>query len=229
MVRTFSFGVLITCSFGDEGVDPGSLSSLAARIAPFGVDALLVATSGSEGIEPVTALSAIAASNDLVLGAVISLGSGRNPGIVAKMATTLALLAPGRSALIFSADRADAPRQLLEAVEVAVSLRADGPLHAGGTEFFVRDAFNEPRPAPADALGIGVIVDQPTTELRSLSDLVIVRVGGNEALRTDPRVLPLFYEAVPRENGRGPLVVQAGGSSVDHVADVVAEIASRRR
>jgi hypothetical protein len=228
-MRTFSLGVLITGSLGDEGVDPGLLSTIATRIAALGADALFVATSMTNAIEPVTALAAVATSNDLVLGAVISLESGRNPAIVVKMATTLALLAPGRSAVIFETDRADDSPRLAEALEVAGSLRHDGPVRAGGAEFFVRDAYNEPRPAATDALGIGVIVDHVTPRLATACDLVIARAVERDPWSGYPKVVQLLGETMPVSSAGAPLVVQVDGNSVDHVVDVVAQVASRRR
>jgi hypothetical protein len=229
-MRTFSLGVLITSSRGDEGVDPGSLSTIATRVAALGADALFVATSMSNAVEPVTALAAIAGSNALLLGAVVSLESGRNPAIVTKLATTLALLAPGRSALLFESERPDGSSRLGEAVEVAASLRHDGPVRAGGADFFVRDAYNEPRPVAADALGIGAIVDRITPRLSAACDLVLARVieegqesGGHSV------VAPLLSEVMAVPSGYASLVVQVDGNSVDHVVDVVAEVASRRR
>jgi Luciferase-like monooxygenase len=229
MMRTFSLGVLITGSVGDGGVDPGSISALASRIAALGADALFVATSATQVIEPVTALAGIATSNDLVLGAIVSLGSGRNPSIVAKSATSLALLAPGRCALLFEGGADDEPR-LIEAVQVAAALMHDGPVRAGGAEFFVRDAYNEPRPADVDALAIGAVVSRPTPRLVSACDLVLARVleqdlGGDQR----SEVIPLVSETATVPSGIASLVVQVDGGSTDHVVDVVARLASQRR
>jgi alkanesulfonate monooxygenase SsuD/methylene tetrahydromethanopterin reductase-like flavin-dependent oxidoreductase (luciferase family) len=230
MMRPFSLGVLITGSVGDGGVDPGSISALASRIAALGADALFVATSPTQVIEPVTALAGIAASNDLVLGAIVSLGSGRNPAIVAKSATSLALLAPGRCALLFEGAGADDEPRLTEAVQVAVALMHDGPVRAGGAQFFVRDAYNEPRPADVDALAIGAVVSRPRPRLAAACDLVLARVleqdlGGDQR----SKVIPLVSETATVPSGIASLVVQVDGNSTDHVVDVVARLASRRR
>jgi hypothetical protein len=228
MMRTFSLGVLITSSLGEGGVDPGSISTLASRIAALGVDALFLASSEADVIEPVTALAAIAGSNDLVLGAIVSLGSGRNPAIVAKSATALGLLAPGRCALLFQSEADDDPR-LLEAVEVAVALMRDGPVSAGGAEFFVRDAYNEPRTADADRLAVGAIVSHPTPRLISACDLVLSRVFEGYGTDQDAKVLPLLGETAAVPGEIASLVVQVDGHSIDHVADVVASVVSKRR
>ncbi len=131
-MRTFSLGVMITSSLGDDGFNPSSISSLVSRIAALGADALFVTSSATHVTEPVTALAGIAAANDLVLGAIVSLSSGRNPAIVAKSATSLALLAPGRSALLFEDGGAGDDSRLAEAVQVAVALMRSGPVSAGG-------------------------------------------------------------------------------------------------
>jgi alkanesulfonate monooxygenase SsuD/methylene tetrahydromethanopterin reductase-like flavin-dependent oxidoreductase (luciferase family) len=228
MMRTFSLGVSITSSLGDDGVDPGSLSTLATRIAALGADALFVASSEIHVIEPVTALAAIATSNDLVLGVIVSLGSGRNPSIVAKTATSLALLAPGRCALLFDSGGADDDPRLAEAVQVAVALMQDGPVSAGGAEFFVRDAYNEPRPADPDGLAVGAVVSRLTPGLASACDLVLARetdLGSDQR----PKVVPLLSETAAVRGGSASLVVQVDGGSADHVADVVARLASQRR
>jgi alkanesulfonate monooxygenase SsuD/methylene tetrahydromethanopterin reductase-like flavin-dependent oxidoreductase (luciferase family) len=230
MMRSFSLGVLITSSLGEGGVDPGSISTLASRIAALGADALFLASSETDAIEPVTALAAIAASNDLVLGAIVSLGSGRNPSIVAKSATSLALLAPGRCALLFEGEGADDDPGLAEAVEVAVALMQDGPVSAGGAEFFVRDAYNEPRPAEEDRLAVGAIVSRPTPRLTSAGDLVLARIV-EQGPGTDQhsKVVPLLSETAAVPRGIASLVVQVDGGSTDHVADVVARVAAERR
>jgi alkanesulfonate monooxygenase SsuD/methylene tetrahydromethanopterin reductase-like flavin-dependent oxidoreductase (luciferase family) len=228
MMRSFSLGVSITSSLGDDGVDPGSLSTLASRIVALGADALFVSSSKSHVIEPVTALAAIASSNDLVLGAIVSLGSGRNPSIVAKSATSLALLAPGRCALLFEGGGADDDPRLAEAVQVAVALMQDGPVSAGGAEFFVRDAYNEPRPADVDALAVGAVVSRLTPRLASACDLVL---AWESDLGSDrgPKVVPLLSETDALRSRIESLVVQVDGGSADHVADVVAQLASKQR
>jgi alkanesulfonate monooxygenase SsuD/methylene tetrahydromethanopterin reductase-like flavin-dependent oxidoreductase (luciferase family) len=228
VMRTFSLGVSITSSLGDDGIGPGSLSTLASRIAALGADALFVASSKSHVIEPLTALAAIATSNDLVLGAIVSLGSGRNPSIVAKSATSLALLAPGRSALLFEGGGADDDPRLAEAVQVAVALMQEGPVRAGGAEFFVRDAYNEPRPADADALAVGAVVSRLTPRLASACDLVLARAA-DAGSDQHPKVVPLLSEMDAVPSGIESLVVQIDGGSADHVADVVARLASKRR
>jgi hypothetical protein len=228
-MRTFSLGVLITSSLGDAGVDPGSLSTLATRIAAGGADALFVATSATNAIEPVTALAATASSNDLVLGAVISLESGRNPAIVAKMATTLALLAPGRSVLVFETGQGANVRSLVAALEVAGSLRAAGPITRDASGFFVHGAYNEPRPPDVDALGVGALVDHPTPRLVSACDLVLVRANERDLVRGHPKTVPLLGETTAPARAVVPLVVYVGGGSVDHVVDVVGQVAARRR
>jgi hypothetical protein len=230
MMRTFSLGVLITSSLGDDGVDPGSLSTLASRIQALGADALFVASSESHVIEPVTALTGIATSNDLVLGAIVSLGSGRNPSIVAKSATTFALLAPGRCALLFEGGGADDDPRLAEAIQVAVALMQDGPISAGGAEFFVRDAYNEPRPADVDSLALGAIVSRLTPRLASACDLVLARVvETNLGSDQHPMVVPLLSERAAVPSGIASLVVEVDGGSADHVVEVVARLASERR
>jgi hypothetical protein len=221
---------LVTGSLGGGGVDPGSFSTIAAEIAALGADALFVASTATHVIEPVTALAAIAASNDLVLGAIVSLASGRNPAIVAKSATSLALLAPGRCALLFEGGNSDDDPRLAEAVEVAAALMHGGPVSAGGAEFSVRDAYNEPRPADVDAIAIGAIVWRVTPMVVSACDLVLARVGDQNLGTEQPRnVLPLVSETASVPSGVGSLVVQVDGDSADYVVDVVARLASRRR
>jgi Luciferase-like monooxygenase len=230
VMRSFSLGVLITSSLGDGGIDPGSIAVIATKIAGLGADALFVASSETEAIEPVTALSAIAASSDLVLGAIVTLGSRRNPAVVAKSATSLALLAPGRSALLFEGRGADDDPRLFEAVQVAVALRRQGPVRAGGAEFFLRDAYNEPRPADVDALGVGAIASRVSPRLKSACDLVLVRVAGEDlGAAQGSKIVPLVRETTAVPAGVASLVVQVDGASADHVAEVVAGMASRRR
>jgi hypothetical protein len=229
-MRTFSLGVRITSSLGDDGVDPGSISALASQIAALGADALFIASSETHLVEPLTVLAAIATTNDLVLGAIVSLGSGRNPAIVAKSATSLALLAPGRAALLFEDGGASDEPRLTEAVEVAVALMHGGPVRAGGADFFVRDAYNEPRPPEVDALAVGAIVSRLTPRLVSVCDLVLARVL-EQNLGTDhqSKLVPLISESAAVPTGIAALVVEVDGSSTDHVVDVVARLASRRR
>jgi hypothetical protein len=230
MMRTFSFGVMITGSLGDGGVDPGSFSALAAEIAALGADALFVASSETHPIEPVTALAAIAASNDLVLGAIVSLASGRNPAIVAKSATSLALLAPGRCAILFEGGEPDDDPLLAEAAEVAAALMHAGPVSAGGAEFSVRDAYNEPRPADADALAVGAIVWRVTPKVASACDLVLARVVWQDLGTEQPgNVVPLVGEMASVPDAARSLVVQVDGASADHVVDVVSRLTSKRR
>jgi len=229
MMQSFSLGVLITSSLGTDGIDPGSISTLASRISSAGVGALFVATSRINAVEPVTVLAGIAAVNDLVLGAVVSLESGRNPAIVAKSATTLALMAPARVALLFESDQAADSLRLLEAVEVAASLTLDGPVSAGGGEFFVRDAYNEPRPSEREALAVGVIVDRISPELAMACDLVLTRVDKvDPGVNSGANVVPVVGENTAIPISIESVVVQVDGASIDHVVEVVARMRSRR-
>jgi alkanesulfonate monooxygenase SsuD/methylene tetrahydromethanopterin reductase-like flavin-dependent oxidoreductase (luciferase family) len=225
-VRSFRLGVLVEVSRGSLGIDPAQMGSLVARVASLGVDALFVRSTSAFAIEPVTLLAGLAMSNDLVLGAVVPLASGRNPAIVAKLATTLAMLAPGRSALIFEADDDDG--RLLESVLVASALMSDGPVHAGGNTFAVRDAFNEPRSGREDLPAVGAIVSEASASLIEASDIILERSAAGETPSSGlHQVIRVVDEQTEALGMKMPIVVEISGCEVDHVVEVAARIAAR--
>jgi alkanesulfonate monooxygenase SsuD/methylene tetrahydromethanopterin reductase-like flavin-dependent oxidoreductase (luciferase family) len=180
-------------------------------------------------------LAALAIDSDLVLGAIVPLASGRSPAVVAKLATTLALLAPGRCVIIFEADGDEGA--LVEAVVVAKALFGDGPIDAGVDRYVVRGAFNEPRPRRADLPAVGAIVDVVTDSLVDVADVILARSArqpsfaraGQVIQLLDERVIQLLDERAPLSQPGESVVVEIGGGDLDHIAAVVAKISVAAR
>lgn len=171
-MRAFSVGVSIRVSTGKSGVSPADLAALARSLEAIGVEALFV--TAEPDLESITALAGIAPLCDLVLGAVIPLSSARLPTIVAKRATTLALLAEDRTALVFRDDVAENQVELLEAVKAASMMAGPGPLDFVGSTIRLVGAYNEPRPAESATLGVGAWTASPTPMLAAECDLLIL-------------------------------------------------------
>jgi hypothetical protein len=229
-VRTFSLGVLIKGSHGTDGVHPAVLAELASGLVGTGCDALFVTSALVDGVEPLTTLASIAISTDLILGAIVSLSSGRHPAIVTKEATTLALLAPGRTVLLFEDGAAGDSSGLVEAVVVANALRNVGPITAGGDFYRVRDAFNEPRPEGDEAQAIGAVVGaRVPEELSAVSDLILVRCGDGDDLEALPLpCVPLVGERHATASTDRALVVEVHGGDVGHIMEVLARFGAAK-
>jgi len=203
------------------------LSDLAERLTTLRAGALFVRSAASLGIEPVTLLAALAIDTDLVLGAVVPLASGRSPAVVAKLATTLALLAPGRCAIIFEADGDE--RGLVEAVVVAKALMGQGPIDAGVDRYVVRGAFNEPRPRSADLPAVGALVDVVTDSLVDVADVILARSARLPSFARAGQVIQLLDDEAPLSPSGDSVVVEIIGGDLDHIAAVVAKISGGER
>ena len=182
---------------------------MAVRLKAVGVEALFV--TASPELEPITALGGVALVGDLVLGAVVPLSSERLPTIVAKRATTLALMANDRVALIFRDDEGGREVELLEAVKAASMMSGDGPLDFVGSTIRLVGAYNEPRPDREATLGVGAWTASPSELLAKECDLVIVdgvadpgtaggqmtvaaRRGGEGGVFAAPTAVPVLIE-----------------------------------
>ena len=230
IVRRFESGIAISISRGASGVALGDLSELARRLETVGSEALFV--SADRDLEPITAISSLARHSAIVLGAVVSTATRRSAAIVAKRATTFALLAPRRAVLVFRDEDAVAdPLVLEESVGVASTLSGAGPLDFAGTTVRLLGAFNEPRPDPADALVIGAWTARPTAALYDRADLVIsgshptpardVRADGVRALGAGD------LDAL--ESGWLPTLVEVAGGDLDEIVEVAARTAGLAR
>ena len=99
----------------------------------------------------------------------------------------------------------------------------------GGVEFFVREAYNEPRPAKREALAIGVIVDRVSPGLAVACDLVLARVDEvDPGVDRGANVVPIVGERAATPISIGSFVVQVDGESIDHVVEIVTKMSSRR-
>jgi len=224
-VRSFRVGALVNASRGGPGVGVASLSGLAKRLGTVGADALFVRSSTALAIEPVTLLAALAVESDLVLGAVVPLAGGRNPAVVTKLATTLALLAPGRCTIIFEADGNE--ESLVEAMIVAKALMGEGPIDAGGEHYVVRGAWNEPRPRRLDLPSVGALVDVVTDQVAEVADLILARaVRWRSPAAIAGEVVRLCDEETPPLPPGEPVVVEITTGDLDHIAAVVAKLAA---
>lgn len=151
------------------------LRELALDLERAGIEAL--ALQGSSDVEAITAAAALSPLTNLLLMPVISTADERLASIVAKRATTFALLAPGRTALIFrAAERAEMPK-VHESLEAARALAADGPVDYSGPTLRIRAAFNEPRPDAAARLALGAWIEDDAPEIYAAADLVVMPAG----------------------------------------------------
>ncbi len=154
--------MLLAVGTRGTGVSPVDLVELAPELEAAGADALFVeaaAPLGEGGAEPFTALGALAATTSLVLGAVVPLAEGRSPAIVAKLATGLELLAPGRVVVVFRVGGSVDP-SLREAIEVMKAMRGSGPLQYSGERVVLTGAYNEPRGSEVGSPRVGAIVSR---------------------------------------------------------------------
>lgn len=141
-------GIWVDLSNRGGALDPPSLEALAPQLESDGVDLLLLGAArpfSAGGSEPLTALGAIGGRVQLVLGAMVELERGRSPSIVAKLASSLALL-HGEGVLVVLADdpAQPDPSAFLEALGVLAALREPGRQSLSGDHFELRDAINEP-------------------------------------------------------------------------------------
>jgi hypothetical protein len=177
-------------------------------------------------LEPITALAGIAECCDLVLGAVVLLASSRLPTIVAKRATTLALLAIDRAALVFRGDGQPSQVELLEAVKTASMMGGDGPLDFVGATIRLVDAYNEPRPDANVALGVGAWTPLPTSVLRDACDLLICDDPGGLGDDVGPFTIAARH-AIALDEGinttwKGATLFEIAGGDVDRIAAIAA-------
>lgn len=216
-------------STSESGVHPRDLSSLATRLESLGVGALFV--TAEPDLEPITALSGIAKACDLVLGAVIPLASSRLPTIVAKRATTLALLALDRVALVFRDDGEPTQVELLEAVTTASMMGGNGPLDFVGATIRLVGAYNEPRPESHLRLGVGAWTSSPSLVLRDACDLLIC--DDPEPLEADEGDFvvvarhPIALDGGTASTWNGATLVEIPGGDIDHIAAIAAQAVER--
>lgn len=222
-MRSFAVGVSIAISADESGVSPSDLPLLATRLEALGVEALFV--SADADLEPITALAAIAPVCDLVLGAVLPLASGRLPTIVAKRATTLALLADDRVALVFRDDQADNQVALIEAVKTASLMGESGPLDFIGSTVRLVGAFNEPRPDQPARLGVGAWTTSPTQMLAAECDLLVLDAGTTAEFAGEVFTITAHTTTSPTGGERAPgaEIYEIAGGDVERIC----EIASR--
>jgi alkanesulfonate monooxygenase SsuD/methylene tetrahydromethanopterin reductase-like flavin-dependent oxidoreductase (luciferase family) len=159
------------------------LATLAVSAEAAGFDSVWVGDRGLQGqdggagvppdLEPLTLLGALAVRTGQVrLGALVSGVTYPNPGVLAKMVTTIDVISGGRAALgiggtwpdartlrsgIDSADHGGDLGRVEEALRIVRALFTDDDVSFEGTHFRLDHARNLPRPVQAG--GPGIVVD----------------------------------------------------------------------
>lgn len=224
-MRSFTRGVAIQLGSDAGGVALSDLRALADDLERAGIDALVL--SCEPGVEPITAAASLARITDLVLIPVISTAQRRSAAIVAKRATTLALLAQARVALVFRAATAADDALVLESVRVASALDSDGPIDFAGATVRLQAAYNEPRPDPTLRLAIGAWSVDPSPSLCEAAELVLVPASVAMARRESLLAAKLVAVVTVAELDEGlfeagrPFVLDVGAGDANTVRATV--------